>query len=251
MGLASQTVGPVRPRTDWERERKFVTTPEAVVQFLAAVEPLTVLRVHDLERPIAYNRTTYLDTAELTLLRSSRTGPVARKLRIREYASAETPDAVPTLANACYLELKESGDSFRSKIRLNADPALLTRLWSADTCSDSTETLEALYRLVREERVQPKLTTWYRRVTRLSLDEATRITVDSGLCFARPMLPGEKPLSREPRTLVSRVPFPVVEVKCAGEVPQWLAEPLEPLREVPGFSKFETGMAHLYPEAAS
>lgn len=248
MGVSSQALhGPERPRVEWERERKFVTTPGGIVHFLTEIDARTALRVHDPARPIAYNRTTYLDTDDLSFLRSSRLGPIARKLRIREYASAETPESTPALCDGCFLELKESGDSFRSKTRVSADSALLSRILENGTCGESDESLDAIHRLIRDEHVRPKLTTWYRRITRVSLDERIRITVDSGLSFASPVRPGDREAPAEPASPVARVPFSVVEVKCTGEVPEWLARALEPLREVPGFSKFEQGMAHLHP----
>lgn len=226
-------------------ERKFVATAQGAMRFLEQLDG-ECAQDPQAPAPINYNRTTYLDTADFRFLRSSETG-TARKLRIREYASAPLETVVPTLLPVCFLELKESRDGTRAKTRLQSDAASLARLMAGEDVGISPES--DAYRMFREliqrDRPVPTVTSWYCRTSRISQDRSVRVTVDSGLCFTEPVDPGTAPTSAFPEHAIARVPFSIVEVKTTGDVPPWLLSELGLLDEVPGFSKFEQGMAHL------
>lgn len=241
--------GPDAPREGWERERKFVTTSRSLRAFLERIETRTALEVHDAARPATWNRTTYLDTHDFAYLNSAREGRTSRKLRIREYASAASPLHPPRLSGLCFLELKETGGSFRSKTRVPADPSLLLRMLEGPGVAEAEldGTLRVFQRLIQCDRPLPKLTTWYRRITRVSRNRALRITIDSDLCFAQPVLIGTESLrTAAPQSPVERVSFSVVEVKSDGELPDWLRRAVASLHEVQEFSKFRRGMAVLF-----
>lgn len=240
--------GPDGPGAGWEHERKFVTPSRSLLGFLPRIASRTTLEVHDPARPVTWNRTTYLDTHDFAYLRSARPGGVARKLRIREYASAPSALERPRLSGLCYLELKETGGTFRSKTRVRVEPSLVLRMLERPDVpkAELPQTLQAFQHLLLSDRPVPKLTTWYRRITRVSADRSLRITIDSDISFAEPILIGsESSLSAAPHTPIGRVPFSIVEVKSGGDLPRWLREALVPLHEVQEFSKFRRGMAAL------
>lgn len=240
--------GPDQPGAGWEHERKFVTPSRSLLGFLPRVASRTTLDVHDTARPVTWNRTTYLDTHDFAYLRSTRPGGIARKLRVREYASAPSALERPRLSGLCYLELKETGGTFRSKTRVRVEPGLLLRMLERPDFAKAelSPTVQAFQRLLLADRPVPKLTTWYRRITRVSSDRSLRITIDSDICFAEPMIIGlESALSAAPPSPIGRVPFSVVEVKSGGDLPGWLRDALAPLHEVQEFSKFRRGMAAL------
>lgn len=250
--FAGMSSSPPTPANVWaplgavrERERKFVATPRGSSRFLERLAGQTVEEAPDRTRPVTYNRTTYLDTADLLYLRSRQTGP-ARKLRIREYASAAIEGVPPTLFPVCFLELKQSHGGARAKTRLEIDPVSLAPLLAGRagtaSCAPPYETLRAL---IERDRPVPKVTSWYRRTSRVDRDRTIRITVDSGICFTAPIEPGTVPASAFPENAFARLPFTIVEVKCPGELPSWLVTELDSLAEVHGFSKFEQGMALL------
>src|SRR5205823_3511638 len=83
------------------------------------------LPVQDGVRP-CHVRTTYFDTEDLAFHRSSRQG-VRRRLRVREYASADETGGDFSLAERCYLELKQSSDSVRHKLRVAITPDEIDR----------------------------------------------------------------------------------------------------------------------------
>lgn len=255
--FAGMSSSPPDPLKGWipfgavrERERKFVATPRGSLRFLERLSGQTVAETPDSSRPVTYNRTTYLDTADLLYLRSRLSGP-ARKLRIREYASAPVEGVAPSLLPVCFLELKESRGGARVKTRLQTDPVSLAPLLAGRAgtapCAAAHETLRAL---IARDRPVPKVTSWYRRTTRMDKDRSLRITVDSGICFTEPVAPGSIPTSAFPENAFARLPFTIVEVKCPGDLPSWLVAELDSLAEVHGFSKFEQGMA-LLPGAVS
>ena len=238
--------GPQRPHSEWEIERKFVTAADPLHDFVRRIERRTTLEVYDEVRPVTWNRTTYLDTDDLSYLRSARTGGIARKLRIREYASAAREGEPPEIRGPCWLELKESGGWYRTKTRAAADAELIARLLGPESgrplAEDLEKPLRVFERTLREERPTPRLTTWYRRITRVSPDRLLRITIDSELCFARPVAVGVRNGRAAPHDIVASPPFSIVEVKSAGDWGAWLADALAPLAEVRQFSKYEQGM---------
>lgn len=234
-----------------EHERKFLVPATLATVFLDAVEGVTRVEIHDPSRPIAYARTTYLDTPSLGYLRSSASG-VAKRLRIREYASAPDLETPPVLTGECFLELKESANSLRTKCRFAAPPEVIARLVQSGgemfvSNDDPQSALGALVAMLREDLPAPRMTTWYRRVSRSGEGGRVRVTVDDGLCFARPRtvgMPGRL-AAPAPEDVVAQVEGRVVEVKYRGKAPAWLVEALRILPETLGFSKFREGMAAL------
>src|SRR4029453_16125020 len=85
------------------------------------------VETYDQARPIAYTRTTYFDTDDLVYLRSC-DGPVARRLRLREYGMAASLEDVAVLSPTPCPELKQNAGTARSKGRLQASPTLLRHL---------------------------------------------------------------------------------------------------------------------------
>ena len=252
MAGSSQTVpyerDKQRPPAGWELERKFLLAMPRVTEVLDRLQGCTLVEVHDLERPVTWNRTTYFDTSDFAFLRSSCNGGIARKLRVREYASAASESERPRLTGTCYLELKESGGGLRSKTRVKLEPWLVAALLSGGRMRpDLPSGLLTFGSIFQRERPFPRMTSWYRRVTRVSLDGSVRITVDSQLLFAEPIVIATGDDEVEPESPVAREPFSIVEVKSAGALPRWLDGVLDSLDEVDDFSKFRRGMAHLYP----
>ena len=109
------------------RERRFLVARGQAEVFMATVAPQLVMEVYDRERPIAFARTTYLDTDDLELFRSCRT-PINRRLRVREYAAAASIDEEPTLSGSTFLELKESVGPVRSKARFAAPTEVIAEI---------------------------------------------------------------------------------------------------------------------------
>jgi len=240
-------------RVECGHERKFVATASCASRLLDRLARRTKHETPDPTRPVTYNRTTYLDTAEQTFLRSPETG-LARKLRIREYASAPVEGVTPTLSPGCFLELKESREGMRAKTRLRTDPLSLARILAGEvigrTLVDPFGAFDTLLEVVQRYRPAPAVTSWYRRMTVVDEERGLRVTVDSGICFTQPVAPGTVPASAFPDRAFGQIPFSVVEVKSPQEMPRWLSEELASLTEVRGFSKFEQGMAHFRREAS-
>src|SRR5262245_66405458 len=89
-----------------EHEERFVLTREQVTRFFAAIGKRATVETYDRARPIAYTRTTYFDTDDSRYLRSC-DGPIARRLRLREYAMAASLEDAPVLSALACLELKQ------------------------------------------------------------------------------------------------------------------------------------------------
>jgi hypothetical protein len=208
-----------------QREMKYLLDPDAAASVWAAACTRLEPQFQDPARPIAYVRTTYYDTPELSYYRTG-DGSVSRRLRIREYAGTTDPEGVPILFDVCYLELKQSAGGMRAKLRIpiraqDAEPHL-ARL--ADTT------------------VLPQLTTWYRRSALTDEKERLRITLDESLTFCEPVALGTPCFGFEPERIIARGPSFVLEVKAWDRLPRWLDDCLDELGEATGFSKFMTGM---------
>jgi hypothetical protein len=270
-GIYEAEQGPSRRVDGIEHERRFVLTRAQAVRFMAAVGPHVTLELHDRTRPIAYTRTTYFDTEDLTYFRSCQ-GPVARRLRLREYALAPDLGQTPTLTGACYLELKQNEGDARSKLRVAAPPELISRLVERqggragdaggesptldarhkaedlvlDQLVEHTVALQAIERELSQHRVEPRIATWYRRVSLAGNDGGVRITMDDGLTFSRPRPPGHagEPAMPGPEVIAYGPPR-VLEIKFLGGPPDWLAAAAEDLTPLAHFSKFRMGMTAL------
>jgi hypothetical protein len=235
----------------FEHEQRYLLTRAQAVSFFAGVGPRATVELYDRFRPISYTRTTYLDTDDLTYFRSCE-GPVARRLRVREYAVASTLEETPMLSGICFLELKQNQGTARSKIRLSAPSAVLVALIEGSGNFDSEaaglEQLTALRAIQDELTAAPvtaRLTTWYRRSCATGEGGRVRITLDEGLAFCKPQplgAPGEKVA---PLGVAAYGPSRILEVKHWGDKPEWLSRATEGLTPTPGFSKFRMGMMAL------
>lgn len=229
-----------------EVELKFLVGERAAETFLAAVAPRLVAEIHDPSRPVAYSRTTYLDTAGLDDFRAAAAG-VARHVRIRQYASAVTPGAPISLGSACFLELKESAGGVREKLRLAASPELCARLLAGDLDEltarrvFSNPTLRRLHRAVRDDARAPRVAVWYRR-TACRGDGEVRITLDQDVTYCRPESLGSAGAEAGPRQPIGTGPERILEVKFRGAPPSWLAVALRALPQPARFSKFRQAM---------
>ena len=238
----------------FERERRFLLSRDQTLTFLGAVGSKCVQERYDRSRALAFTRTTYLDTPDLSYFRSCAQG-VARRLRVREYAVASTLQEIPQLTGICCLELKQSTGSARAKVRFSAAPHTLRRILAGeaqfDIDDDSPSQLMALSTLRAElagRQVAPCLTTWYRRTCLTGEDGRVRITLDQDLSFCQPEALGDD--GAAVARVVARGPERILEVKFFGEEPAWLARATAPLTAAPSFSKFRMGMLALQRKAA-
>jgi VTC domain-containing protein len=208
-----------------QRELKYVLDPDAAAAVWARACVRLQPHFQDRARPIAYLRTTYFDTPELTYYRTN-DGAVSRRLRVREYANTTDPEGVPILFDVCYLELKQSAGGMRAKLRIPIRP----------------RDAEAHLARLADVMVRPQLTTWYRRSALADRGERLRITLDECLTFCEPVVLGSACSGLEPERVFARGPAFVLEVKAWDEPPAWLRDCLDDVGEATSFSKFMTGM---------
>jgi hypothetical protein len=236
-----------------EHEERFVLTRGQVTRFFTAIGTRATVETYDRGRPIAYTRTTYFDTDDSVYL-SSCDGPIARRLRLREYAMAASLEDAPVLSALACLELKQNAGTARSKVRLQASPALLRRLIEHRGQHDpefaSLEPLSAVATLQKElalPGMAPRLTTWYRRASMTAEAGRLRITLDERLTFCRAQIVGVvgAEVAPSPADVIASGPARILEVKHWGDRPLWLAWALDGLEPARGFSKFKMGMAAL------
>ncbi len=205
-----------------QRERKFLPDASAARSFWRIAA--THLRPEHGPGAVSYARTTYFDTPDLAYYRSCG-GPVLRRVRVREYAIAPDPEGPPRRLEHCYLELKQSNASMRSKVRLRLQHAEVAR--ELATITDAS--------------LAPCVTTWYRRRALVG-DDGLRITLDDLVLLCRPLPLGSPLLPLAPDHVITHGPALVLECKSAGAPPPWLVDALAPMREELGFSKFVLGM---------
>ena len=206
-----------------QHEHKYLLDADAALSVWAAASA-HLLPLHDPARPVGFVRTTYFDTRDLAYYRSAR-GPVARRLRVREYATATAPDEAPRLSDRCFLELKQSAGGLRQKTRIELPPHALAGYLARQP----------------DAPLAPVLTTWYRRTSLSDLDGRLRVTLDDGVCFCAPAAVGS-PCTGGPQRVLAREPAFVLEIKRWGDAPAWLGRALRGLDEAVGFSKFSAGM---------
>ena len=134
--------------------------------------------MYDAQRPLAFARTTYLDTDDLVYYNSSRE-TVRRRLRVREYAAAREPDDEPILTGVCALELKETEGVMRAKARLVAPADVIAFILDSGGSAPPAwkdrlsrmRAFSAIQESLRFDIPSPRVTTFYRRAT-LMLHEA-------------------------------------------------------------------------------
>jgi len=190
-----------------------------------AVAPQLQPQHENSAHPCTYIRTTYFDTPDFSYYRSG-THAAAQRLRVREYASAATLDEMPVLSDRCFLELKQSSGGLRHKRRLRI-PA-----------GDVTAHLARLH----DGKLQPCVTSWYRRNALADAADRIRITLDQGIAFCEPVTLGITGGNPQPSRVFARGPAFVLEVKLWDQQPDWLTAALQGLYEARGFSKFIFGM---------
>lgn len=231
-------------------EHRFVLQRAAAEAFVAVVAPHMTLEVYDAARPIAFARTTYLDTDDLAYFRSCTGGPVARRLRLREYAAAAGLAEPPRLTGVAFLELKQSAGAVRHKVRLPASPGLLEHVLEQGQLDPATRArMEAVPMPAAvaagglpAARLAPRLTTWYRRVSLRGAAGDVRVTLDEGVCFCTPYGTAREGGRAEPAEVIGYAPGRVVEVKYRDHAADWLARAMATLTETTDFSKFQAGM---------
>lgn len=220
-----------------EHEWRFLPSEEERAAFWEQAAPHLARELLDPTRPVLCLRTTYFDDARSSYARSL-LGPVARRLRVREIATATERSSPPRFTGECFVELKESRDSRRTKVRRAASPDLVRRWWTGDRTALDAEWLG-------DPTLRPALTTWFYRSAFVGEQGRLRITDDEQLVFLRPSRvadPGEQALPTEPFALG---PSRILEVKCRGEPPDWLQAAVRGLRHASEFSKFAEGMRRL------
>jgi hypothetical protein len=204
-----------------QRERKFLPDAGAARSFWTIAS--AHLRPEHGAGAISFSRTTYFDTPDLAYYRSCG-GQILRRVRVREYAIASDPEGSPRRLEHCYLELKQSNSSMRSKVRLRLSPDEVAReLENTDPS------------------LSPCVTTWYRRRALVG-DDGLRVTLDDRLLLCRPLTVGSPFLPIDDAAVVGRGPALVLECKSTGAPPRWLVDALSGMREEIGFSKFVLGM---------
>lgn len=241
-----------------EHEIKFAVPLAQVDVFFAETEGRLCPQVYDESLPVAFSRTTYLDTPELAYLASSKEA-VSRRLRIREYAGAAAAGEPVRLMDLCYLEYKESQARQRSKARVRVaahDIAEIIQKPSRlidGSRSPSRAELRAAQVLVREldgKPLSPRLTTWYRRQSLRDGSGCVRVTLDTELSFCHPVSLGDGSAG-QPVLPMERVaghaPACMLEVKSMGAPPPWLERAMRTLGRPPGtrLSKYAMGMRML------
>lgn len=243
----------------FQHERKFVLQRDEAERFMALVAPRLALEVYDEGLPVAYTRTTYLDTADLELYRSCTGGPVARRLRVREYAGAVEELEAPVLTGVAVLELKESSGQMRTKARLQAPPHIIDHVVrhagapppGSESAFAGLQAFAAIRQALAAGTMVPKLTTWYRRVALAGDGGRVRVTLDEGTTFCLPTTVGQSGEPATPPAAIGHGPSRIMEVKYFGDAPEWLAAAMRGLTEAIQFSKFRRGMECLERAAAA
>ena len=207
----------------YEYERKFLLDADRAQGFWEIASAR--LPQHDGASP-CHVRTTYFDTEDLAYHRASQRG-VRRRLRVREYARADGPHGDFTRDEPCYLELKQSSEGVRHKLRVAVKPdevaAHLTRIAGAPMI--------------------PWVATLYRRRALMEPSSGLRLTLDDQLVLCRPLPLGSSIAALSSSDVLARGPAFVLEAKFADAPPAWLVDALADLREAHGFSKFSLGMS--------
>jgi hypothetical protein len=207
-----------------QQEHKFLLDEEQAERVWEVASRHLLPQDHDPARPLTYVRTTYFDTPEYAYYRSHGTA-TSRRLRVREYAAAQSPEAAPVLSGVCFLEIKQSANGLRRKLRMRLPP----------------EQVEAHLRALPDAPLRPCVTTWYARTALADEARQLRVTLDRGLQFCEPV-PLGAPCGGARQRLLARGPALILEVKLWHSIPRWLAEGLSGIPEAEGFSKFAVGM---------
>jgi VTC domain len=226
------------PTPPLEVELKFWVDDLRLARFLKLAEPHVAPEVHDAARPVAWARTTYLDTSSFDYFRSGADARHPRlRLRIREYAASRHLWEAPLLTGLCFLELKQSEAALRRKVRWCAPDALIrTLVASAGLVPPGVDAPAAIVRRLRLDHPTPVATTWYRRCSFVA--PGVRITVDDPVLLCRPAHAGAPGLPAAPADVVDVLPRKVLEVKLTDGMPAWLQDAVRTLPAPRPVSKF-------------
>lgn len=215
-------------------EKKYLLTQE---QFASLSR-----RLQGRVRPDAYGRSTvlnlYFDTPDRRLIRASLDRPIYKeKLRLRSYG-------VPRRDGVVFAELKKKyrGVVYKRRADLTLEEARRLFLEGGMPRKESQILREILWTFQIYPNLAPAMALSYRRTAFLgTADEGLRVTVDSHILYREEDLrltsgAWGKELLEEGRRLV--------EIKCPGAMPLWLARCLSELQIYPtSFSKY--GSAYL------
>lgn len=205
-----------------QSERKFLLDHEIAREIWQRASRRLQPQLRDATRPITFHRTTYFDTPDHAYFRGA--GPVSRRVRVREYVTAQRPGAPLELMRPFFLELKQSANGLRSKTRLELHAAEVDR-HLLRFCGD---------------RLLPCLTTWYERAALTDRSESIRMTLDSDIRYCEPQAIGA-PCRTAPAEF-ARAGTLVLEIKTWGPLPRWLRALVRSIEEAAEFSKFRAGM---------
>ena len=205
-----------------QEERKFLLDPSRASDIWLQASARLWQQPRDVARPVTYHRTTYFDTSDHAFFRGA--GTVARRLRVREYATACTPGSALELGRSCFLELKQSAHGMRTKVRLELEAGDVDRRL-AELASAG---------------LVPCLTTWYQRAALADAAQSIRVTLDSDIRYCPPQ-PIGAPCDAPPAAF-ARASSLILEIKAGGPLPAWLRALVHPLEEASEFSKFGAGM---------
>ena len=202
-----------------EFEHRYLVDPRAVSRVLRALAGRMEEVVYDPRRPVAWSRTTYLDTPDERYLAASQAGTRLR-VRLRQYASATDEGTPALLSPGVWLEIKRSAGLARHKVRV--------RLSGEEAAA------------VLQGGLVPQVTTWYRR--RSFATDGVRLTVDQEIAFSSPVLPGDAGAPAEPHHVLGRETNAVLEIKSVPPLPGWLGEAIAELPGASGYSKLRAAV---------
>jgi hypothetical protein len=222
-----------------EHELRFVMDQDDVLAFLRRTSGRLREHVFDETMPVAFTRTTYLDTENLDFFRGDG-GGTTRRVRVREYALAPDRDEPARLTGLCVLELKQTVGSRRTKVRHIASPRGIAEILETQEATHGCP--REIGDVLRAGPLAPCVATWYRRLAFSGVDTSVRVTLDLDLTFCRPAPLGEAGEPAVPGEVLAAFPRCVLEVKWAFDAPPWLRRALRPLSPAWTFSKFHTGM---------
>lgn len=212
---------PARLHPSTQGERKFLLDAETARDIWLHASSRLRPQLWVSDRPITFHRTTYFDTPDHAYFRG--TGPIAQRIRVREYASARADGLPLELEPSCFLELKRSAHGRRSKTRLELEAGQVGR-----------------HLAQVGESLLPCLTTWYKRAALTDDTESIRITLDTDIQYCPPQQIGA-PCGTAPAAF-ARAGSPILEIKTWGPLPPWLRALVRSLVEATNFSKFRAGM---------
>lgn len=212
-------------------ELKYLLTQEQKNIMLAAMEPYMALD--------QYGRTTirniYFDTDNYRLIRRSIDKPVYKeKLRIRSYRKASPESTV-------FVELKKKYQSVVYKRRISLPETQAVHWVCGDThCHQNTQIAEEIdYFLNYYQDLHPVIFLSYEREAYYSKDSSDfRVTFDDNILCRQEDLSLESDVWGTPLLPEGKI---LMEIKCSGGIPLWMAQALSRERIFKtSFSKYGT-----------